>query len=386
MPTPNNQFRLKLQPDTAYDFSVDWGDGSKEIYRGTTPSIASDAGVSHTYTTAGLQIVSITENTVGGFPKPFYDGFRNTDANNDDIKVKTIKQWGKGRYSDLAFSFAGCINMNVETLDSDTSNINLVTNLEGAFYNCVTINNFPTINTSNVTNFNSTWYNCTNLSDIFPLLNLNKMNNGFNCFFNVKLSIATYDQLLQNLANNNLNTDVVFHAGQNTFYSPAAKPFRDILTNARRWQITDGGMGNSLTLRKTGLTQGQRDVFDYMTNPSGIQCGVGCNETSENFAANQTVVLNYTESSNPSCPTPNVFYITSRAVRYDYEAGSGISMVGNGILNTGELMTVDNSLVLEGTPSDGTPYDYGDGIYIKYREITIVMSNNIIVTAQIRCS
>jgi hypothetical protein len=391
MPTATNQFRLKLQPSTAYNISIDWGDGSREIYRRTSPAAANNAGVIHTYSSGGVKTVSITENVVGGFPKPFFDGFRNTQANNDDTKVKFIRQWGRGTYSDLAHSFAGCTNLKITASDSDSSKLGLLTNLDGAFYNCTTLDSFPTIDTTNVTNFNSTWYNCVGLSNVFPLLNMNKMTTGTSCFFNVKLSTAVYDQLLQNLANNNLNTDVVFHAGQNTYFSPTAKPFRDILTNDRRWVITDGGMLNGLTFTKTGGTQPQRDVFNFTTNPVGLTCGVGCNTTSQSYGLGTNVTLNYTDTAGVTCGLPNVFYITSRSVKYTYAAGDGISLVGNGILNTGELMIVDSSLNISGTPSDGTPYDYvvdgsSGGLFIKYQEIDIIMNGDINVTAQIRCS
>lgn len=388
MPTASNQFRLKLQPNTAYNISIDWGDGSREIYNRTTPSQDVNAGITHTYTSGGVKTVSITENVVGGFPKPYFDGVRNTDSNNDDTKVKFIRQWGRGTYSNFAHSFAGCTNLRITATDSDVSKLGLLTNLDSAFFNCTTLDSFPTINTSNVTNFNSTWYNCTNLSNVFPLLNMNKMTTGINCFFNVKLSTAVYDQLLQNLANNNLNTNVNFHAGQNTYYSPTAKPFRDILTNTRGWTITDGGMLNGLTLTKTGGTQTNRDNFNFFTNPAGLTCGVGCNTTSQTYGFGENVRLDYSATGGSGCATPNIFYITSRSVRYTYAAGSGISMVGDGILNTGQLITLaaDSGLTIGGTTSDGTPYDYGDGLYIKYQEIDIVMNGDISVTAQVRCS
>jgi hypothetical protein len=396
MPTPTNQFRLKLRPSTPYNISIDWGDGDRTVYRQTTPSNASQAGVTHTYNSGGVKVVSITENVVGGFPQPYFDGVRNTDGNNDDTKVKKILQWGRGTYSNnFDFSFAGCTNLQITATDSDSSKLNLITNLDSAFFNCTTLNSFPTINTSNVTNFNSTWYNCVGLSNNFPLLNMNKMTTGFNCFFNVKLSTAIYDQLLQNLANNNLNTGVVFHAGQNTYYSPAAKPFRDILTNNRNWTITDGGMLNGLTLTKVGGTPALRDVFNFTTDPAGLTCGSGCTTTSVSYGFGTSVVLNYTATGGTTCALPNrpnVFYSTTRSVQYTYAAGNGISLVGNGILNTGELIVLaaESGLTIGGTPSDGAPYDYiinntSNGIRIQYQDIGILMNGDISVTAQVRC-
>lgn len=384
MPTLNNQFRLKLSPNTIYNFSIDWGDGSREIFQGTTPSTDANAGISHTYATGGNYNVSITENVVGGFAKPYFDGFRNTDPNNDDIKVKNIKQWGKGTFLNLSYSFAGCTNLQIAATDHPTSKLNLVTDLNSAWYNCNTLSFFPSIDTSNVTNFNSTWFNCGNIKN-FPLLDMSKMTEGINCFNGVKLDIDIYSQLLQFLAENNFNTNVIFHAGSKTTYYPYAQPFRDILTNTRNWQITDGGMGNSLNFTKTGGTLQQRDVFDFFTNPVALVCGAGCTNTSATFGVNDVVVLDYNVTPSITCSEPNVFYTTSRSVSYTFQAGSGLSMIGNGILTTGEFIVVDSSLSID-SPLDGTPYVGGDGIRIQYKEITITMNGNIDVFANISCN
>lgn len=395
MPTPTNQFRLKLQPNTAYNFSVDWGDGSKEVFIGTTSNIDENAGISHTYTTAGVQTIGITENVVGGFPKPYFDAFRNTNTNNDARKVTKITQWGRGRYSDLAYSFANCTNLQINATDANTSTINQIADLNSAFYNCTNLTSFPSnFNTVNVTNFNSAWYNCSNITN-FPLLNMNKMTDGTNCFFGVKIPTETYSQLLTDLANNNLNTNVVFFAGLQTNYFPSAQPFRDILRKpiaegGRNWTITDGGSVNSLNFTKAGENSTLRDLFTFFTTPAGLNCGAGCTTRTESFGPNSTVILDYSVTTSPTCPTPNVFYTTSRPVQYIYQAGNGISMLGNGILNTGELIVLqsspDSGLIISGTPSDGTPYQGGTGLTINYKEINITMSSNIDVTATVSCN
>jgi hypothetical protein len=385
MPTPTNQFRLKLQPSTPYNFSIDWGDDAREIFQGTTSGVASNAGLSHTYTSTGNYIVSITENVVGGFPKPFFDNFRNTDSNNDGRKVTNIRQWGRGTFQDLAYSFSNCINLQIGATDHPTSKLNEITNLNSAWYNCTSLTSFPQIDTSNVTNFNSTWYNCSNITN-FPLLNMNKMTDGTNCFNGAKIPTETYSQLLQNLAQNNLTRDVVFHAGSQTYYFQSAQAFKDVLTNTRGWIITDGGSVNSLNFTKTGGTVALRDQFNFFTNPAGLTCGAGCTNTSGSYGPNTLVTLDYNTTSSVTCPNPYVNYTTSRPVQYTYAAGEGISLLGNGILNTGELISVSDSLTIGGIPSDGTPYQNGDGIVIRYKEIVINMNGNINVTASVICA
>lgn len=373
---------------------MDWGDNTRQIFKGTTSSIASQAGLTKTYSAAGTYQVSITENVAGGFPKPFFDAFRNNDSNNDALKVRNIIRWGNVTFSDLAYSFSECRNLQIAATDHPTSKLNLVTDLNSAWYNCTNLTTFPQIDTSNVTNFNSTWYNCINITN-FPLLNMNKMSDGFNCFFGMKLPTETYDQLLFNLSQNNFNTNVFFNAGERTTYSPSSQQYRDILTRpiaqgGRNWDIIDGGPSLGLNFTKQGQTQTARDQFNFFTNPARLNCGVGCNSTSVNFGLNEIVTLNYNAASTPSCLVPNVYYETSRAVQYTYAAGDGILLEGNGILNTGQLINLrispDSGLIIQGIPSDGTPYDNGLGITITYREIVIDMSSAISVFANIRCS
>lgn len=391
MPTEINQFRLTLDALKNYNISIDWGDGSREIFQHIRnpldTTLPRNFGVTHTYSSGGVKIISITENVVGGFAKPFFDGFRNTSPDNDATKVKSINQWGTVKFQDLDYSFTNCKNLQIVATDHATSKLDLVTSLDSAWYNCTNLKEFPQIDTSNVTNFNSTWYNCINIKN-FPLLNMNKMTNGFNCFFGMKLPTENYTQLLFNLSQNNLNTNVFFNAGEKTNYDLSAQQYRDILTNTRNWDIIDGGATLALNFTKQGSTPTQRDEFNFFTNPVGLNCGVGCSNASASFGPNETVTLDYNATSTPSCLVPNVYYSTSRPVRYTYSQGEGIFMVGNGILNTNEfiLLGIDSGLIIEGTTSDGAPYDSGDGIIITYREIVIDMSSTIDVIANIRCA
>jgi hypothetical protein len=224
---------------------------------------------------------------------------------------------------------------------------------------------------------------------------MRKMKNGFNCFLGVKIPTETYTQLLIDLANNNFNINVDFHAGFQTFYSSSAQASRDILTGSiasggRNWKIQDGGVVSGLTFIKQGGNQTQRDSFSFFTNPAGLNCGVGCNNSSASFGPSETITLDYNITSAPSCPRQNVYYNTSRAVQYTYAAGAGISMIGDGRLNTGDLIQLrtspDSGLIIQGIASDGTPYEEGTGLFITYKEIVIDMSSAITVTANIRCS
>jgi hypothetical protein len=377
MPTPTNQFRLKLQPNFVYNFSIDWGDGSREIFQGTTSSIEANAGITHTYATAGVQTIGITENVVGGFPKTFFNAFFNNDANNDAVKVRNIKQWGLGKWQALGRSYANCINLQIAATDHPTSTIGQITNFNYAFYNCISLTNFPQLDTSNGTNFTATWMNCSNITN-FPLLNLNKMSQGTDCFNGVKIPTQTYSSMLTALAESNLNTNVVFHAGSQSYYFPWAQASRDVLTNNRGWIITDGGSQNTLAFRKF-LLNGAPNCMTFTTVPAGLNCGTSCTQTEAQFPINASVTLDSTTGTG--CRIS--YFNTSRSVTYIYTGSSDLNFTGNGIMNTGDLIGYDSSLVVVDA-SAGTPYAEGDGsIRITYKDLNLVMEGNITIDAYI---
>lgn len=375
MPTGNNQFRLKLQPNFDYDISIDWGDGSKEIFRGLTPSVASDAGITHTYTAAGTYLVGITENSPGGMPKVFYDAVRDTSPNNDAIKIRAIRQWGRPRWQGFGFSYAGCTNLRITATDTATSQISGISNFNNAWNNCISIDNFPRIDASNGTNFNATWLNCRNIGN-FPLLDMNRMNTGIDCFNGLTLDTQTYSSMLTSFGEFNLNTNVTFHAGSQSRYFPWAQAARDLLTRpisqgGRNWTITDGGSQYTLFLFKSGP-----NCATIFSNPAGINCNPSCSNTSANFTVNSTVTLDST------IPVGCQIYLfrTSRPVTYVYSGGTDLNFTGNGIMQTGDIMGTNDSLIVT-NGGIGTPYLEGDGIKIQYRDLTTIMTSNISVTA-----
>lgn len=401
MPTASNRFRLKLQPNTPYNFSVTWGDGSREIYNKTTPSTESEAGLEHVYTSGGIKTVSITENVVGGFPKPYFNAVANIDANNDAKKITKITQWGTGQYSNLDFAFTGCTNLQITATDGNTSKINQIASLRDTFRQCLSLSSFPSnFDTSNVKNFTNTWLNCANIKN-FPQINMNKMSTGVNCFYGMKLPTLIYDQLLVQLSQNNLNGAVVLHAGFKTNYSLSALPYRNVLTQERNWIIRDNGPLLPVRLIKQGGTTNEQDQFDFFVNVeygalSSLICGSGCYDITEFLDAgpNVNLILDYNVTSTPTCSAPNVFYTTSKPVQYIYasKVNRGINMVGNGILNTGDLIGLgeNSGLTIGGTPLSGAPYQGGEGIKIFYKDIKWVMDEDLMpdgiqITATISC-
>ncbi len=75
--TGNNQFFLPLNISLAYNFTVDWGDGSvpqvvnmaaSPVFNFPNPTNCP----THTYANPGIYSVKITENVTGGFPTVYF--------------------------------------------------------------------------------------------------------------------------------------------------------------------------------------------------------------------------------------------------------------------------------------------------------------------------
>ena len=170
MATSINEFRLKLAPSTFYNFSINWGDGTSEIFNQTTSSSEDLAGLTHTYVSPSAYEVSITENVSGGFSRIYFNGTSNTSLSNDDVKVTDIIQWGNPTWTSMIDAFEGCSNLSAISTDDETSALSGVSNFSNAWNNCTSLTSFPLIDTSKGTIFNSAWNNCNKLKD-FPAIN-----------------------------------------------------------------------------------------------------------------------------------------------------------------------------------------------------------------------
>ena len=177
-----NQFSLPLNPAYAYDFTIDWGDGTSQI-------VTSSTNPFHTYATAGIYTIQISENFVGGFP-----GIQFT-YRDDYLKPIELSHWGNLIWATMNQAFFGCSNLVITATDSpltatvsdfsfawaycsslatfpllDTS---AGTNFEGAWRGCTGLTSFPLLDTSAGTNFDVAWSLCENLT-IFPLIDTSK--------------------------------------------------------------------------------------------------------------------------------------------------------------------------------------------------------------------
>lgn len=129
---------VPIVQDDDNNYTVDFGDGT---------TLTNQTGsVSHTYSTAGTYIVSLT-GTFG------HINFNDLSLNYK-LKLKTIEQWGSNQWTSMYFAFHECSNLILNT--TDAPDLSQVTDMSSMF-NAATSFNQPINhwNVSNVTNMGS---------------------------------------------------------------------------------------------------------------------------------------------------------------------------------------------------------------------------------------
>ncbi|MBW8245051.1 BspA family leucine-rich repeat surface protein, partial [Muricauda oceani] len=117
--TPEETIYIGANADYAYDFTVDWGDGTVE----TINELPENHMFEHTYQEPGIHTVAIQ----GTFP-----AIHSEIVDNDQLlKLVGLERWGTIVWQDFAYAFSGCENMVYNATDApDLSN---VTSLLGMF-------------------------------------------------------------------------------------------------------------------------------------------------------------------------------------------------------------------------------------------------------------
>jgi len=139
----NNQITIPTIGD-GYNYSVDWGDG--------TSSQNATIDITHTYSSIGTYTVKIS----GDFPRIDFAknstwDWKNTTYNTDNLKILSIKQWGKIKWKSMNGAFAGCKNLNGEAIDRPI--LSNVTDMGFMFSEATNFNqDIGNWNVSNVTN------------------------------------------------------------------------------------------------------------------------------------------------------------------------------------------------------------------------------------------
>lgn len=206
-----------------------------------------------------------------------------------------------------------------------------LTNALGMFQNSNSITGMPSAVTfSLVTNGNSTFKNCNAFTD-FPSANFAALSVGNDMFAGATLNTTDYDNILSNIAANNINTSVTFSGGSSLYTN---KTDRDYITGTLLWIVTDGGYDGELMSFQTdingtfspvltlssGTLRWNIDGTDYTTNSPSVALtgstvdvkiyanGVSENQgvTNINFASQQiigTLDFSYFTLSNSNIDT-----------------------------------------------------------------------------------
>ncbi|MEP3387720.1 MAG: hypothetical protein ABJO02_06015 [Reichenbachiella sp.] len=154
----SNQIILPTHSLGAYNFSVDWGDGTSDII-----TTWDQAETIHTYSSPGTYDVTITGQ------------FEDILVDQDMLKLLEVKNWGtlilgngKTGSGNVANHFMDCANL---VISADGSlDMSQTTYLTNSFKGCTSLTSFPLINTSNIIGFQSAWEGCSSLTS-FPEIN-----------------------------------------------------------------------------------------------------------------------------------------------------------------------------------------------------------------------
>ena len=226
--TLSTQFMIQTYPDETYNYNVDCdNDGTNEA-----------ENVHHNYTcnyaAEGVYTVRIKDNTGNGtgFPRMYVNG------QYDMYKLVSVDQWGTGKWSSMAYAFAGAGEMSVNATDApDLTN---VTSLSAMFMNCLSIKaDFSGWDTSSVTDMSLMFYMVQDIDinlgnwDVTSLVDADEM------FYDAEISISNYDALLVGWGAQNLQSNVTFDAGSSKYCHGEAA--RSTMTETKGWTITDGG-------------------------------------------------------------------------------------------------------------------------------------------------
>lgn len=133
----------------AYNYTVDWGDGTTTIEMGTA---------THTYPTATSTPISDATTVYqikisGTFSAIYCNGLNQAEKD----KLLSIDQWGTGQWGSMFYAFSGCVNMQYNATD-----LSAVTGLRATFQGCTSFDgDLSNWNTSSIVDMSYTFKNAT---------------------------------------------------------------------------------------------------------------------------------------------------------------------------------------------------------------------------------
>lgn len=144
------EITLPLVNNGAYDFQVNWGDGSRD----TITTWDSEAKT-HSYKEEGIYSVKIT-GTLSGW------AFGGPDSKYAEsaLQITEINQWGMLDLGETSRQFYGCRNLKISA--QDIPDLSGVSSLENVFRDCLSIDKIPNIelwNTAHISNMSGMFRN-----------------------------------------------------------------------------------------------------------------------------------------------------------------------------------------------------------------------------------
>ncbi|MFV0483296.1 MAG: BspA family leucine-rich repeat surface protein [Bacteroidales bacterium] len=276
---------ILLNSSLAYDFTIDWGDGSSvETIKGS-----SDVICKHEYTATGVSSkifkVRINANNDDGFPQIYFEPLvRLGKAMSWDNRLQLIDvvQWGDIKWKSMVNAFANCESLDVTA--KDVPDLSRVTDMTKMFYGCNSLQgtsafdrwdvsnveymtetfrgdqNFDQYlgswNTGNVKSMAHMFYGARYFDHDLSGWDISSLEDAEQMLFGITLSIANYDALLISWAaqwKELLEVDpsragISFRAGQSEYC--AGEDARTYL-NSKGWGsdghgILDGGKSTSI--------------------------------------------------------------------------------------------------------------------------------------------
>jgi len=220
----DSQFTIPTTVGTyLYDYTTSDGQSGTGITGDETITFASGPGTYEIYIT-------------GTFPNIYFSGA------GDPQKLLRILEWGDYGIgvTNISGAFINCINLT--SIASDVTNLNLATTAQFAFRNCPALSSLPDALTFPVLEDGFRMFRDCGITSLPSGMTLPALSSGSQMFLGVTLDTTRYSQLLVDLESGNPNNSVVFEGG-NSKYNATGETARNILTGGvRLWTITDGGL------------------------------------------------------------------------------------------------------------------------------------------------
>ncbi|GLU44711.1 BspA family leucine-rich repeat surface protein [Allomuricauda sp. NBRC 101325] len=177
----NEEIIFGINSNNAYNFDIDWGDGSIE-----NVSFNAQSNFSHNYETPGLYTVAIE----GQFPAIRINNGPSAD------KLKSIEQWGNNQWLSMERAFYECNTMFYNA--TDVPDLSQVENAAYMFFRCNQFNgNLAGWDTQNISNMEAMFAGSVNFNGDglanWNTQNVSNMNGMFNTCTTFNMDLGTWD-------------------------------------------------------------------------------------------------------------------------------------------------------------------------------------------------